>query len=222
MWIPPEIWGLGELTITERVLLSEIASLSSSPSGCFAGNEYFGELLGLSKESIKKYLAKLSRSGCIEIQVENNQRKIAYKGGKILPSKGKILPTPRVKSYPKEGKILPPTIYRDISRVDIKEEAQNSPPEIVLPFLSNEFKNMWEIWKEERKAQKVKAYTPRGEQAALHNLQKISSNDEKRAIEIIGQSIAQGWRGLFPLKGNSRGYDPGNISGDELAAYIKS
>jgi hypothetical protein len=68
------------------------------------------------------------------------------------------------------------------------------------PFKSKEFDEIWEIWIDERKQQKRKKYTPRGEQATLHNLQKISNNDEKTAIKIIQQSITQGWQGLFALK----------------------
>ena len=72
---------------------------------------------------------------------------------------------------------------------------------IDYPFNSKEFLDMWNIWLDERKQQKRKKYTARGEQATLHNLQKISNNNEKQAIKIIQQSIAQGWQGLFALKG---------------------
>ena len=71
---------------------------------------------------------------------------------------------------------------------------------IERPFKSKQFDEMWDIWIDERKQQKRKKYTERGEQAALHNLQKISNNNETTAIEIIKQSITQGWAGLFAIK----------------------
>jgi hypothetical protein len=84
-----------------------------------------------------------------------------------------------------------------------KHIKKHNSKEVVLPFKSDKFKNTWEIWLDERKQQKRKKYTARGEQAALHNLQKISNNDEKQAIKIIEQSITQGWQGLFALKGST-------------------
>ena len=72
--------------------------------------------------------------------------------------------------------------------------------DLVFPFNSFEFMNAWNEWMDERKRKKTKPYTHRGAQGALHNLQKISGNNEQTAIEIINQSIIQGWQGLFPLK----------------------
>ncbi len=76
---------------------------------------------------------------------------------------------------------------------------------VVLPFESDNFKEVWGLWKKERKERKTKKYTENGEQAALHNLQKISDNNENTAIEIINQSIIQGWQGLFPLNSTKNG-----------------
>jgi DNA-binding MarR family transcriptional regulator len=72
--------------------------------------------------------------------------------------------------------------------------------EVVFPFNENEFTEAWSIWIQERKEKQLKNYTQRGEQSALHNLQKISGDDYKKAIQIINNSITHGWQGLFPLK----------------------
>ena len=73
--------------------------------------------------------------------------------------------------------------------------------DIIYPYESEIFIQTWMIWLQERKEKKLKKYTQRGEQAQLHNLQKISNNDEATAIKIIEQSITQGWAGLFSIKG---------------------
>jgi len=39
----------------------------------------------------------------------------------------------------------------------------------------------------------------------LKELGKLSNQDEETAIKIIGQSIANGWKGLFELKENTNG-----------------
>ena len=72
--------------------------------------------------------------------------------------------------------------------------------EVVYPFNKIEFIEAWKIWIQERKEKQLRNYTQRGEQSALHNLQKISGDDYKTAIQIINNSITHGWQGLFALK----------------------
>jgi hypothetical protein len=67
------------------------------------------------------------------------------------------------------------------------------------------FKVVWfEEWIPYRKEQKYKnpGYKERGLQAALSKLDKDSNGDPSKAIQIIRQSIALNYQGLFPIKGN--------------------
>lgn len=73
----------------------------------------------------------------------------------------------------------------------------------LLPYPGPAFAEAWELWLGERRARKQKAYTPTGMAAQLKRLQDMSK-DEHEAIAIIHQSIAQGWQGLFPLKGGDK------------------
>jgi len=73
----------------------------------------------------------------------------------------------------------------------------NSEP--VLPFPN--FKPIWDGWKQYRKEEHRKSYkSPKTEVAALNQLFKISRGDHEAAKQIIEQSIANGWQGLFELK----------------------
>ncbi len=79
------------------------------------------------------------------------------------------------------------------------------PAGIVNPF-SEEFIFTWNIWKQYKKEQF--RFTYKGcisEQAALLQLVTLSGNQEKKAIDIINQSISNGWRGLFMLKTDTNG-----------------
>lgn len=67
-------------------------------------------------------------------------------------------------------------------------------------FKTTELETAWNEWLQERKERKLKKYTDRGLKAAMTHLLTISNQDEQTAIQIINQSIAQGWQGLFPLK----------------------
>ena len=64
---------------------------------------------------------------------------------------------------------------------------------------NEEFDAMWETWKNDRK-ERNKKYTVMGEEMALNNLYALSGGDPNKAIQIIKQSITNGWQGLFPIK----------------------
>lgn len=79
--------------------------------------------------------------------------------------------------------------------------AKNREPEVTLPFESEDFVRHWEWWRQYKREQfgfKYKSVVT--EQAAINDLVKIAKGDEVTAIEIIKQSIANGWKGFFPVK----------------------
>lgn len=75
--------------------------------------------------------------------------------------------------------------------------------EIVYPWPSEKFVNAWESWKDYKsKDHKFKYRSAGSEQASLNELVKLSNGYEDTAIQIIHQSMAKGWKGLFELKTN--------------------
>lgn len=77
--------------------------------------------------------------------------------------------------------------------------------QIVVPWEDEEFIQLWAEWKQDRKERRIKAYTQRGEQGALHKLYKETGGDVSRAMDAIRNSIANGWQGIFPEKGGRNG-----------------
>ncbi len=71
-----------------------------------------------------------------------------------------------------------------------------------LPF-GPAFAEAWAGWVAEKKAAHKFSYTAAGEKAALSKLAS-EAGTEAEAIAMIGQSIARGWKGLFPVKGNDK------------------
>lgn len=72
---------------------------------------------------------------------------------------------------------------------------------IVLPFETEKFAEYWSMWKDYKKTQfKFTFKTPQSEQAALKDLINLANGDENESINIIEQSMAKGWKGLFKLK----------------------
>jgi hypothetical protein len=92
--------------------------------------------------------------------------------------------------------------------------------EVIFPFDSDSFRSAWATWLSDRAERRIKRYTSRGEQAALHNLYNISGGDPQTAVAIIHQSIQHSWHGLFQLKSaNAAGpKDDGRVRGQAASA----
>ena len=87
-------------------------------------------------------------------------------------------------------------MVKDMDMDMVKEEKK-----IKILFLGNEIIEYWDLWKDYKSKQfKFKYKTIQSEQAAFDDLVHLSEKNCKNAIEIIKQSMANGWKGLFELK----------------------
>lgn len=76
VWIPKEIWLSTELTMLEKVILTEINSLDNEEH-CTAGNEYFAEFCQCSTSAVTKAIKHLKELGLIEeLNFDGRHRKI--------------------------------------------------------------------------------------------------------------------------------------------------
>ena len=83
---------------------------------------------------------------------------------------------------------------------NVKEEKKEG---VIFPFDSEEFFKWWDLWKDYKlKEHKFQYKTVTSEQAALKKLTELSGGEEKNALEIIEESIANGWKGFFKLSNN--------------------
>lgn len=84
IWIPKEIWFDRNLSLIERVMLVEIDSLDNE-QGCYAGNQHFADLFGLSKGRISKIISSLVIKGYIQVKIfRNEQKKIEKRSIKLI------------------------------------------------------------------------------------------------------------------------------------------
>lgn len=173
-------------------------------------NGQLAEMLGTSSKSVSAAIAGLIKHGLMESTMKNGRQRIlkAIYPVEGVPSRSTSIPLnfhaasrPTSTLHPVE---LPPCIPSNFHQVEkVSKEVSREVSregEIVFPWDSEEFNLIWAEWIDERKQLKYKKYTKRGEQAALHKLQKLSNGHEQTAREIIAQSIANGWRGFFELK----------------------
>ena len=82
---------------------------------------------------------------------------------------------------------------------DLYQITTQVPTQMLYPWEDDAFKQVWELWKKDRRERGIRKYTERGEQGALHKLSKESNGDLGVAIEMINQSIANGYQGIFKL-----------------------
>ncbi len=71
---------------------------------------------------------------------------------------------------------------------------------IKLPFSSKEFEETWQEWLQYRKERKLPKYVPTGLKRTFTHLKNIADNNEKTAIAIINQSMANNYQGFFSLQ----------------------
>lgn len=92
-----------------------------------------------------------------------------------------------------------------------EKEKEKEIPAIIYPFETDTFIATWKVWKEYKaKQHKFTFKTAMTEQASLKHLGELSGQDELTALLIIQQSIANGWKGFFPLKENQHGQSTGD------------
>jgi hypothetical protein len=88
----------------------------------------------------------------------------------------------------------------------MKKKTSQIPTGVISPFQSEAFLAAWQAWKDFRQEQHNFKYKGvMSEQAALMWISDESGQDEETAIQIIKQSMANGWKGFFKLKTNTNG-----------------
>ena len=189
VWIPKAIYQNDKLTPTDKLILSDIYNLCAEGGDYFKTNDTIAKEVNISVPSVSRTIKKLIKLNYIKCDYNGRSRLI-----KMISTLIKL-----IKQTNQNDKAA---ISKRLDSIHSSKHTKKH-TSIDYPFNSKEFLDMWAIWLDERKQQKRKKYTARGEQATLHNLQNISNNDEKQAIKIIQQSITQGWQGLFALKGGT-------------------
>ncbi|HBY0094986.1 TPA: DNA replication domain protein [Klebsiella pneumoniae] len=102
---------------------------------------------------------------------------------------------------------------------EVKDKIPPNPPRGREPKKSYPYPDQlnaeaWDEWKAYRSEMRFKAYAPteRSEGAAITELINLSGGNHTRQMQIVKQSMAKGWKGLFELKGDSGQRDVNTIS----------
>ncbi|PXK24941.1 DNA replication domain protein [Klebsiella variicola] len=160
---------------------------------------------------------------------------LAYDGNKlILPnferhngesSKKRALTNRRVAAHRKNEtqKVTLAALQKALPEEEEKEEVKDkippNPPrgreqKKSYPYPEQLNAEAWDEWKAYRSEMRFKAYAPteRSEGAAITELINLSGGNHTRQMQIVKQSMAKGWKGLFELKGGYGQRDVNTIS----------
>ena len=142
VWIPKEIWLNENLTMLEKVILTEIDSLDNEEH-CVAGNDYLAQFCQCSESKVSKAVKKLIELGYLEVvSFDGRHRRLRScivnttshnnydsESGKILGSIVKNTIQSNKKYESESGKILAINIDNNIANnLDIINNGETSSP----------------------------------------------------------------------------------------------
>jgi hypothetical protein len=198
IWIPREVWLHPSLKWYDKIVLMEVDSFTRRGADCFFSDKHLADFVGVSERSIRTSITRLIDEGLLEHQGFDGRKR-------FLRS---LLPTYTARAADLSGNSFRAD-RQDVPKKKTKEQTkEQTKEELVYPWDSQEFKGLWKTWLQERKDRKLKKYTPRGEQAALHKLYNDSNGDMAVAVAAIQNSIAHGYQGLFPKPTRTNGARP--------------
>ena len=217
--IPANVRYDSRLTANAKLLYGEITALCNEKGYCWARNSYFSELYGVSKTSISKWISQLIEYGYIfsEIKYREGTKEIENRYLKLvkdpinessIPIEEKLKGSLRNVKNPIEEKLKDNNTSNTTSnntnnKKESKKEKKLTFDSLIDSYTENEELRM-EL-KEHLKTRKAKkaAMTNRSIELSLKKLDKIGKSDEEK-IQIVQNSIMNGWIAFFPLKENSQ------------------
>lgn len=231
IYIPLELWNLGELHPNERVLLAEVASFEDKNKPCFAGNEHFAELLNVSTATARGYISKLVNAGFLVREGDRYNRRLR----RLAQTSAQNSADECVDSRRRVRKSAQTSAQNSAHTITTTNTSTNTPTtsakvfNVVLPFQSEKFEAAWNEWKEYKQTDhRFKYKSPKTEQRALIKLQN-EHTDESDAIDAIHTAIANGWKGLVfnsPKGGRANNRRANNLERDvnreKLAEFART
>lgn len=128
--IPADVRYDDQIPANAKLLYGEIAALISAQGYCYAGNDYFGRIYGLSERTVRSLIGKLQAAGYIQVEVEKDSQTGQVVRRKIWLKVSSNDERPVANIFPTPGKYLPQggeenfqaTLYTNLSITNIEKE----------------------------------------------------------------------------------------------------
>ena len=196
-----------------KLLYGEITALCNEKGYCWASNRYFAELYSVSIKTISTLIKNLIDNGYIysEIIYKNGSKEIDKRYLKLTnnpienivntPMEEKVN-TPMEEKVKDNNTVINNTIINNKKEKKEKASSKNNKSEIdmlIEEYTNNiELKNTLIEFVKHRKSLKA-PMTTRALKQLMNKLNSLATNDSVK-IEILNESILNGWKGVFPLK----------------------
>lgn len=235
VWIPSAIFLDANLTAFEKMLWADINSFTALDSdGYYKRNKVIAKQHNVSVRTVTTAIANLLGLDLIEVSyIRGYQRVVRAKEPvglatqypdlcqgdtqNLLGGMENIARGAR-NNFQGVWQNLP---TENTNREKPKRVPKKKQKEVVeLPWDSTSFGYAWAEWVRER-TEVSKKYTVRAQRMALKRLQELSENNEIKAIEIIQVSLANSWKGFYPLKKDkNNGFSGSNFTPEGIGDFV--
>ena len=242
--IPSAMWPhLSRLSGLQLAIYCDAVTWESQGKNARRSNDTLAEMFAVTSRAISKSVARLVELGLVDLEVGANNIRVIKPRTTVHLNKC----SPRTTVHPEQ--VFTPTLnecsgqhgttvhgspeqvftlvnhieeQRAEKRVNQRPAKKKKEP-ILMPFESERFAEVWATWKEYKRTEKRFSYKSHvSEQEALAKLQKLSNDNEQQSIEIIQQSIANGWSGFFPLRDGGSGRSTRTVDAASTLEWLKS
>lgn len=173
--------------------------MASKPNDWDFYLEPMAKEIGYSVETLRKYINELVKSGWLT--KGEQERKEGNRYGAVIYTLNEKVQTPEnsdTENFSDGKNTTQHSIY--YNRIDSNEQKVNNKKGFDLSFIDERFMEAMESWLSYKKEIKDSYKSERSIKACYNNLIKLSWNNPTKAMEIVNQSIANNWKGLFELK----------------------
>lgn len=212
IWIPAHIWLNKNLSAIDKVLLADIDSFTGNGKMFYKSNATIAQELHVSESTVKRSIKALSEHKLIQTFGGTRKRQITS----LLADSGQY----EQHSGQKEQDSAQNDPALGSNRPTINTKSSTGSNSLQYPFECDEFREAWNVWRDERKQRKIRKYTLRGEQAALHKLQQESNGCARTAVAMIHNAIARGWQGIYPIKNDATSKE--RFDSSEYSDYLET
>jgi hypothetical protein len=224
--ITAEVLEDERLSDKAKILCALISSLAKKSGYAYATNQWLADQkpMRCSVKTISRLINDLEEAGHIHVEIntsDGNSRRIFLGGVWTKMSRGYGQKCPEGMDKNVQSTISNSTDKDSDKGVGsftngIKNENRAVNNEIVFPFSEPQFLSVWGAWKKYKAQEHRFRYkSAQSEQLALHQLHNLSGGDCRAAVEIIAQSMANGWKGFFALKTNNQNGQRQEPDGDK-------
>ena len=196
----------------EKILYTEISSLTNKDGYCYATNSYFSRLYEVHKNTVGTWINNLEKQGYIKTVLvykkgtkEIIERRI-YINQKIdVPINEKVDTYQQKDLEPINEKVDTP-INENIeeNNTSINNKINN-----IYLYKGSEFEKAFSDFKIMRVGKKEPLSKP-AEDLILMKLYKLAGDNEQLAIEILNKSTINSWKDIFPIDKKQGGNKNGN------------